>query len=103
MTAFAYDGRTFRPVEWQSRRTLRWAAWRPDGSVALLIGNAGSAMLWNGGAELEILATGNKQNLRGAAWSPDGRTALLVGNRGTVIVLEGEAVREPPTQTTENL
>lgn len=99
---YAFDGRTFRALDWQTRRTLRWAAWRPDGSVALLVGNGGAATLWDG-ARLETLATGSKQNLRGAAWSPDGRTALLVGNRGAVIVLDGESFREPATVTTENL
>ena len=103
MTAYAYDGRAFRPLDWQTRRTLRWAAWRPDGSAALLIGNAGSALLWDGRSTLDPIATGSKQNLRGAAWSPDGRTALLVGNRGAVIVLEGESFREPSALTTENL
>ena len=103
MTAYAYDGRSFRSLDWQTRRTLRWAAWRPDGSSALLVGNAGSALLWDGGSRLDALTTGSKQNLRGAAWSPDGHSALLVGNRGSVIVLRGERVSEPPTITTENL
>jgi hypothetical protein len=101
-TAYAFDGTRFRPMDWAAQRALRWAAWRPDGSVALLAGNGGSALLYDG-TRTEFLTTTTRQNLRGAAWSPDGMTALLVGNRGAVLRLRGEAVEELEASTAENL
>jgi hypothetical protein len=101
-TAYAFDGAAFRPLDWQPPRTLRWAAWRPDGGRLLAVGNGGSAML-SDGSSLEPLNTDTKQNFRGAAWSPDGSTALLVGNRGAVFRLRGEAIDELLAVTSENL
>jgi hypothetical protein len=100
--AYAFDGVAFRALDWQPPRTLRWAAWRPDGGVLLGVGNGGSAVL-SDGTSLDALDTGTKQNFRGAAWSPDGSTALLVGNRGAVFRLRGEAIDELPAVTSENL
>jgi hypothetical protein len=102
MTAYAFDGSAFRPLGWQTPRTLRWAAWRPDG-VLLAVGNAGSVLLSDGSDRIQLLDSGSKQNLRGAAWSPDGRTALLAGNRGAVLRLRGEVIDELPAVTAENL
>lgn len=101
-SAYAFDGAAFRPLDWQPPRTLRWAAWRPDGGVLLAAGNGGSAVL-SDGSSLEPLNTGTKQNFRGVAWSPDGSAALLVGNRGAVFRLLGEAMDELPAVTSENL
>ena len=103
MTAYAFDGASFEPLAWQTPRTLRWAAWRPDGSLLLAVGNAGSVLLSDGSERIQVLDSGSKQNLRGAAWSPDGRTALLAGNRGAVLRLRGEVIDELPAVTTENL
>jgi hypothetical protein len=102
VSAYEYKEGGFRPLDWQTRRAMRWAAWRPDGSAALLVGNNGSALLFDG-TGLDVLATGTRQNLRGAAWSPDGTTALLVGNRGAILVLDGEEMRELEPVTSENL
>jgi WD40 repeat protein len=101
-SAYAFDGAGFRPLDWQPPRTLRWAAWAPDGAMLLLAGNGGSALL-SDGESLQPLETGTKQNFRGAAWSPDGSTALLAGNRGAVFRLRGEAVDELLAVTSENL
>ncbi len=32
-SAYAFDGASFRPLDWQPQRTLRWAAWRPGGAT----------------------------------------------------------------------
>jgi WD40 repeat protein len=101
-TAYACDGQHFRPMDWTAQRALRWAAWRPDGSAALLAGNGGSALLYDG-TRTQVLTTTTRQNLRGAAWSPDGTTALMVGNRGAVLRMRGEAVEELDSATAENL
>lgn len=82
-------------------RRLRWAAWRPDNSAAMLVGNGGQALLFDG-KRFEPLATGVRHNLRGIAWSPDGKRALLAGNRGTLLLLGG-AFQPVRTGTFENL
>jgi hypothetical protein len=102
MTAYVFDGAHFRPLDWQTPRTMRWASWRPDGGLALAVGNGGSALLYDGHAR-EPLSTGSKHNLRGAAWSPDGSMALLVGNRGAVFRLQAERIEEVPSVSAENL
>jgi hypothetical protein len=101
-SAYLFDGERFLPLDWQPRSALRWATWRPDGAVALAIGNGGSALLYDG-QRLHGLSTGSRQNLRGAAWAPDGMTALLVGNRGAVFSLQGESMAELASGTSENL
>jgi hypothetical protein len=100
--AYLFDGRSFGALDWQPRRALRWAAWRPNGSAALLVGNGGYALLFDG-ERLQTLSTGTKHNLRGAAWSPDGRTALLAGNQGAVLRLQGESFENVAAPVSENL
>jgi hypothetical protein len=101
-SGYWFEAGRFRPLDWQPQRTLRWVAWRPDGEVALAVGNGGSAVL-SDGRRFENLTTGTRQNLRGAAWSPDGREALLAGNRGAVLRLRGESIEELSVPTSENL
>ncbi len=99
-------------------RPLRWAAWKPDGSSCLLVGNRGSAVLYDpsaslraGGHAFVTVDTKTKHNLRGVAFSPDGSQALLVGNRGAVLLYDpstslragGSSMRELPSPTHENL
>src|SRR3990170_2971908 len=74
-------------------RPLRWAAWQPDGSWCLLVGNGGTAVRYASNGRFEPIATGTKHNLRGAAFSPDGAQALLVGNRGAVLLLDPSTLR----------
>ena len=91
-------------------RPLRWAAWKPDGSSCLLVGNRGSAVLYDGQRFVPV-DTKTKHNLRGVAFSPDGKQALLVGNRGAVLLYDpsaslragGSSMRELPSPTHENL
>ncbi len=91
-------------------KPLRWAAWHPEGSWCLLVGNGGAALrcdpsapLRAGGKRVEPIDSGTKHNLRGAAFSPDGSRALICGNRGALLTLEGGSVRVLPSGTTENL
>jgi hypothetical protein len=97
-----YDGRVVRALSAPAERPLRWAAWRPQGDFALLVGNRGEALRFEGAA-FTRLRTDSAHNLRGAGWSPDGTRALLVGNRGAVLLHDGETFRELPSPTTENL
>lgn len=87
-----YDGEGFQRLTTGDGHDVRWAAWRPDGRAALLVGNAGSAFLWEEGHCRRLPAAG-WQNLRGAAWSPDGSQALLVGNQGQIWRFAGEGLQ----------
>ncbi|OGO50071.1 MAG: hypothetical protein A2148_06140 [Chloroflexi bacterium RBG_16_68_14] len=128
-TELRAGGERLTPVEAAISRPLRWAAWHPDGSWCLLVGNGGtvvrydpsarlragpSARLRAGGQRFEPIASGTKHNLRGAAFSPDGRQALLVGNQGALLLYacpesasggrrDGDSIRALPSPTTENL
>ena len=99
---YVYDGSRVTALAAPAARPLRFAAWAPDGARALLVGNRGQA-LWFDGTSFEPLETGVKHNLRGLGWSPDGQRALIAGNRGAVLLLERGQVRELPSPTVENL
>jgi len=43
------EGR-FRWARVPGEHSVRWVAWRPDGAEALLVGNGGTAFLWQDGA-----------------------------------------------------
>jgi hypothetical protein len=99
---YRFDGTALATVESPASRPLRWAAWRPDGAAALLVGNRGEAYRHNGRTFIRV-DTGSPHNLRGVAWSPQGEAALLVGNRGAVLLYDGVHVRELSSPTVENL
>ncbi len=99
---FIFDAGRLRTVDAPAARPLRWAAWRPDGEFALLVGNRGEAWRF-AGAAFAPLKTGSKHNLRGVAWSPDGARALLAGNRGAVLHFDGKRFEELASPTVENL
>ncbi len=107
---YLFDGDRLTGIDTGIERPLRWAAWRPDGSWCLLVGNGGTAVRYDpstqlraGGQRFEPVATGTKRNLRGIAFSPDGRQALLVGNQGTVLIYDSGSVRTLSSPTSENL
>ncbi|MCH8161850.1 MAG: hypothetical protein IIB88_08135, partial [Chloroflexi bacterium] len=100
-------GGPLTPIAVDVERPVRWASWRPDGSACLLVGNRGSAILYDpsasGSQAFTTIDTNTKHNLRGAAFSPDGSEALLVGNRGAVLHYDGTVIRELSSPTSENL
>lgn len=103
MTAvYVFDGTSLRAATAPANRPLRWAAWRPDGAYAILAGNRGEALRYDGKA-FQPLPTDSTHNLRGVDWSPDGGEALLVGNRGAVLRYDGARCEELAPVTTENL
>jgi hypothetical protein len=99
---FIYESGRVRAVAAPAARPLRWAAWRPDGKFALLLGNRGEAWRFDG-ASFTRVETGTAHNLRGGAWSPDGARALLAGNRGAVLHFDGARFEEVASPTVENL
>lgn len=103
---FAFADDRLTPIEGGAGRPLRGAAWHPDGSWCLLVGNHGTALRYAPGAypAFDPIDTRTRQNLRGAAFAPDGARALLVGNRGLVLLYEPRtSVRALASPTSENL
>ncbi len=104
---YVYEDRggAVRALEATTTRPLRWAAWRPDGGSALIVGNRGAVLRFDGERfGFEAIATDSTHNLRGVAWAPHGERALLVGNRGAVLLYDGKAsFSELPRVTDENL
>ncbi len=73
-----YDGSHVRSVAvGGSQAALLGAAWRPDGVYALLCGERGALMRWDGG-EMTPIGTSTRDNLIGPFWHPDGSYALLL-------------------------
>jgi hypothetical protein len=72
-----YDGAGFRyrPVEGEG--VLLGAAWRPQGDYALLAGEHGLLLRYDGDV-LDVIESGTKDNLIGPFWRPDGTSALLL-------------------------
>lgn len=99
---YSFDGERLIAIESPSTRPLRWAAWRPGGGEALLVGNRGEAYRYDGGTFARV-DTGSAHNLRGVGWAPDGSAALLAGNRGAILLYDGSRVRELASPTVENL
>ena len=99
---YLYDGTAVSAIEAPAARPLRWAAWRPDGASALLVGNHGQVLRFDGRG-FETLESHVTHNLRGAAWAPDASRALLAGNRGAVLLYDGKRFSELPPATVENL
>lgn len=100
---YLYDGQRLRALTAPAQRPLRWAAWRPDGAWAMLVGNRGQVLRFDGASAFEPIPTGSAHNLRGVAWAPDGERALLAGNRGAVRLYERGRFRELAATTVENL
>ena len=78
----------FEPIDTGTKQNLRGAAFSPDGSHALLVGNRGLVLHYDG-LSMRTLAAPTNENLRRAAFAPDGSCALIVGNSGTVLHYEG--------------
>lgn len=102
VTIYHHTDGHFERVETGQGRPLRWAAWQPGGTAALLVGNRGAVLRYENGY-FRSLPAGTVQNLRGVSWAADGTTALLVGNRGTVLVYHNETLTVLESPTGENL
>jgi hypothetical protein len=61
-------------------------AWKPDGSCAIIVGNAAVLIKWDG-AKLTSIPTGFSStiNFLSAAWRPDGSYALIGGSGGALL------------------
>ncbi len=84
------------------KHDLRWACWKRDGGMALLVGNAGTVVEYDGRRFVEYL-TPTAENLRGVSWHPEGSYALVVGNHGTVFRFDGKKMTQIATGLQTNL
>lgn len=100
---YAFDGHAVRALRAPEQRVLRYAAWRPDGAAALIVGNRGEVLRFAPPSSFTRLDAETPHNLRGAAWAPDGVRALLVGNRGAVLLFDGARFETLAAPTVENL
>lgn len=66
---------------------IRAAAWKPDGSFALLVGQFGTILKFNG-TFTEAIPSNTTKTLYGVAWKPDGSFALIVGEFGTILAFQ---------------
>lgn len=69
---------------------LHDAAWKPDGSYALVVGDKGTVLKYNGTGVLP-LSSGNTSDLYGVAWKPDESYALIVGHDSAILKYDGTA------------
>jgi PKD repeat protein len=72
---------------------LRTIAWKPDGSYALISGDDGVLLKYDG-TTLTTIATGMSTglNLWTVSWKPDGSYALIGGSVGTLFKYDGVTV-----------
>ena len=100
---YRLDETGFTSLDTCAEHGLRGAAWHKDGAVALLVGNKGTVLRYDG-SQFQPVASPTQENLRGVAWAPDGRSALIVGNNGTVLrYRERRGIETITSITTENL
>ncbi len=66
-----------------SPETIRWLAWKNDGSSGIAVGNRGLVLEFDG-VRFEKLDSPTGENLRCASFNPANQ-ALIVGNNGTVL------------------
>jgi hypothetical protein len=76
-----------------TRQNLRAISVSPlDGSI-FAVGNAASAILVDGKANLSKVEVPGSENLRAASWNPEGALALIAGNRGNLFAYEDETTQ----------
>ena len=89
-----------RPVGSQ----LRQVAWKPDGSYALIVGDQGVILTFNGKLLTRFSSpiVGNA-NLDAVAWKPDGSYALIAGQNGLIFKFNGTALAKITDTSNRNI
>jgi len=80
---------------------LRQAAWKPDGSYALIVGDQGVVYTYDGTTLTRFSSTLiGSTNLNTVAWRPDGSYALIGGQNGLIFTYNGTVtkVSDPSTK-----
>ncbi|MEM4728500.1 MAG: Ig-like domain-containing protein [Thermoplasmata archaeon] len=66
--------------------SISTAAWRPDGTYALIVGEMGSVLKYLPKAnEFQVIPSGTTVNLNSVSWRPDGSFALITGQSGVML------------------
>ncbi|MGQ9582458.1 MAG: Ig-like domain-containing protein [Thermoplasmatota archaeon] len=66
--------------------SLSNAAWRPDGSYALVVGDGGAVLKFMPQANtFQVIPSGTVANLHTVSWRPDGLFALITGEGGVML------------------
>ena len=68
-----------------TKHNLRAVSVNPTNNSALIVGNAGTALLLHEDGEFTELSTSTFENLRAVAWNPKGNLALIAGNSGVLV------------------
>jgi WD40 repeat protein len=80
---------------------LRQIAWKPDGSYALISGDSGVLMKWDGTQLTQVVTSiSSGTDLNTVVWSPDGSYALLGGTDGALFKYDGVSVTSIPNPST---
>ena len=90
-----YSNKTLVRIAHPVTTQLRAVAWRPDGSYALIVGDAAVLIKYDG-ASLTTIPTGfsTTVNFLSIAWKPDGSYALIGGSGGALLKYDGAAVTQ---------
>jgi photosystem II stability/assembly factor-like uncharacterized protein len=75
----SYDNSTL--ISTGTTKTLRGVSWKPDGSYALIVGENGTILKYDGNKFTTVKGSTNYSNfdLYSVAWAPSGDYALIVG------------------------
>jgi hypothetical protein len=100
----ASDGNDYPIIEIQNdyKETLYGISWIPNGSYALLVGNNGLILKYDG-VNLTRLDANTTADLRGVAWSRNENIALIAGSAGTIISYSGTKFTTLNGNTTADL
>ncbi len=82
-----YDGAGFAYQTVEASTSLLGAAWRPDGTYALLCGEGGLLLRYRAGGNVEQLESGTEDNLVGPFWQPAKTSSA------SALILRGPAKR----------
>ncbi len=72
------------PLDSGTRKNLRAVSVNPSDGTALIVGNAGTALILNNQERFSSLSVPNFENLRSVSWHQNGTVALVAGNNGTL-------------------
>ncbi len=97
-----YEAGRFLPVETGRRYRVRWVSWKKDAGTALLIGDGGLVLTFDG-EKFAKVDSPISDNLRGSDYNPADGVALMVGNKGALLAFEGTKARKMESTTEANL
>jgi hypothetical protein len=70
---------------------LNAIAYKPDGSYAVVVGDAGTVLKWDG-STFTSLGHVTNSNLNDVAWNPAGSSAMIAGDDGAILNYDGTSL-----------